>query len=395
MLKTTHIALLLCAIIIFSCDKKADPNPIDVAPKITIESPSIIEGNAKTTCVFKLTLDKKTDKAVTVDYATADNTAIAGSDYEAKSGTLTFPANSLEGEIFVNIIGDTIRELEEVFIMRLTNATNATLLNEQGYGTIKNDDKFILISDDGFKSPTSYLGYSLQWSDEFNDDKINTNSWGYDIGGNGWGNNELQFYTDKTDNSFLSGGRLVIEAKPEKIGTNNYSSARLLSKGKQEFKYGRIDIRAKVPTGQGVWPALWMLGSNISAESWPACGEIDIMEVVGKEPKNLYGTLHWGNKGAPSISSSGKTTVSDPTIGDKFHVYTIVWDDKEINWFFDDVAFHKVTRSQVNANIYPFDSPFFLLMNVAVGGSWPGNPDGTTTFPQRMFVDYVRVFKKN
>jgi beta-glucanase (GH16 family) len=395
MLKTTHIALLLCATIGMSCDKKEDPNLLDVTPKISIASSEVFEGNTKTTFNFKVSLDKKTDKVVTVNYVTANSSAIEGSDYEAKTGTLTIAANSLEAEIAVTILGDTLRESDESFIMQLTNPTNATIAIVQGYCTIKNDDTFVFTPDDGFKSPTSYLGYTLQWSDEFNDTKINTNNWGYDIGGNGWGNNELQYYTDKPDNSYLSGGRLVIEAKSEKIGNNNYTSARMLSKGKQEFKYGRIDIRAKVPTGQGVWPALWMLGSNISTESWPACGEIDIMEVVGKEPKNLYGTLHWGNKGAPSTSSSGKTTVSDATIGDKFHVYTIIWDDKEINWFFDDVAFHKVTRSQVNANIYPFDSPFFLLMNVAIGGNWPGNPDGTTTFPQRMFVDYVRVFKKS
>jgi beta-glucanase (GH16 family) len=387
--------LISCIFISVSCDKKENPKPVDDAPKISILSATILEGNAQSMVKLKVTLDKTTDKTVTVNFATADNTAKAGSDYEAKTGVLTLAANSLEGEISVNIIGDTLREADEDFVIQLNNPTNATIVLAQGNCTIKNDDTFVFTADDGFKSPTNYAGYTLQWSDEFSGVKINTNDWGYDIGGQGWGNNELQYYTDSEDNAYISSGRLIIEAKAEKIGTNNYTSARLLSKGKKEFKYGRIDIRAKAPIGQGVWPALWMLGSNITTESWPACGEIDIMEIIGKEPKTLYGTLHWGNKGASSTSSSGKTMVTDATMGDKFHVYTIIWDDKEITWFLDDVAFHKVTRTQVNANVYPFDSPFFLFMNVAIGGNWPGNPDGTTTFPQRMFVDYVRVFKKN
>jgi beta-glucanase (GH16 family) len=163
----------------------------------------------------------------------------------------------------------------------------------------------------------------------------------------------------------------------------------LTTQGKKTFRYGRIDIRAKLPFGQGLWPALWMLGENLNTVSWPACGEIDIMEMVGNDPATTHGTLHWEQNG--HNYQGGGTTISSGILADAFHVYTIIWDTNEIKWLLNDVEFYSMNTS--SPAFSAFDNNFFFIMNVAVGGNWPGYPDGTTTFPQRMTVDYIRVFQ--
>ena len=376
------------------CKKNDTATPTDVLPKMTINSAEIVEANANVTLSFTVSLDKKTDKTVTVNYKTIDDSALAGSDYIAKSGTLTIAPQNTEGVIDITITGDSLREPKESFYLELSNATNAEISYGKTSGIIYNDDYYVSTSNEGYSTPTSYTGYTLDWADEFSSAEIDVTAWGYDVGGNGWGNQELQNYTNRKDNSFQTDGKLVIEAARESFNGNNYTSARMLTKGKKEFKWGRIDIRAKVPTGKGIWPALWMLGSNIDQIKWPASGEIDIMEIIGKEPNNLHGTAHWGNVGATSsISKGGKYTLPMGVFSDKFHVYSIVWQADTIEWLMDDISFHKITKADVGSN-YPFNDKFFLIFNVAVGGSWPGPPDNTTTWPQRMFVDYVRVFKK-
>lgn len=388
------ILMSLLILWLSACKAKDTPTPTESLPKISIATAEIVESNSQTLLSFKVSLDKKTDKTVTVNYKTIDDLAVAGSDFVAKSGTLTFAAQNTEGVIEVAIIGDTLRENKESFYVELSNAVNAEISTNKASGVIYNDDYYIPVSNEGFSSPSTYPGYAFEWADEFNSSEINANNWGYDTGGNGWGNQELQNYTNRRDNSFISDGKLVIEAVAESFGGNNYTSARLLSKGKKDFLWGRIDIRAKAPTGKGIWPALWSLGSNITQKNWPACGEIDIMEIIGKEPNNLYGTAHWGNVGATSSTyKTGKYTLPAGTFTDKFHVFTIIWQEDTIEWLVDDISFHKITKADVGGN-YPFNDKFFLIMNVAVGGLWPGPPDATTVFPQRMFVDYVRVFKK-
>jgi beta-glucanase (GH16 family) len=388
--------IFCCLIMVLSCDKKGNVNPAGDLPKITIVAGSIKEGNDKNIFNFKLTLDKPTDKIVTVNYTTEDKIAKAGSDYEAKTGVLTFPANTTEGEIPITILGNNAKEPDENFGIVLSNPANATLAVAATSCILANDDDvFDINSDEGYRTPNTYPNYTLDWSDEFNDNALNTNVWSYNTGGNGWGNNELQNYTNRSDNTYFNNGRLVIEARKESFGSNSYTSARLSSQGKKSFTFGRIDIRARAPIGQGIWPALWMLGSNIGSNPWPLCGEIDIMEIVGKQPKTLFGTLHWKNSAGVNIARGGNTAIGNGTLGDQFHVYTIIWDTDGITWYFDDVQFHQVLRPSVGATVYPFDKPFFFLLNVAVGGNWPGSPDATTVFPQRLFVDYVRVFKKN
>jgi beta-glucanase (GH16 family) len=248
----------------------------------------------------------------------------------------------------------------------------------------------------GYTTPLSYDDYSLVWNDEFSSNSLNQSDWNYELGtgSSGWGNNELQYY--QKENTTVNGGYLTIEAKQQAAGSSSYTSSRLTTQGKKSFKYGRIDIRAAMPKGQGLWPALWMLGNSHSSVGWPDCGEIDIMEMVGgtasgKSDKTTHGTLHWDNFGEYA-SFGGKTSTSKTDLQEEFHVYSIIWDDQSIKWLLDDRQFHEIAITE--SHMTEFHEEFFFIFNVAVGGRWPGSPDASTTFPQKMHVDYVRVFQK-
>ncbi|MCO4807457.1 MAG: glycoside hydrolase family 16 protein [Flavobacteriales bacterium] len=248
----------------------------------------------------------------------------------------------------------------------------------------------------GYSTPTSYSGYDLVWQDEFDGNSLNSSDWNYEIGtgSNGWGNNELQYYTE--DNASVSDGYLTIEAKEQFFNGNNYTSSRITTLNKQSFKYGRIDIRAAMPFGQGMWPALWMLGQSFPSAGWPYCGEIDIMEMAGgnaagKGDNVVLGTIHWDNNGTYA-NYGDKTTLSTGTLADEFHVYTIKWDETAINWYLDDQLFNSVDITP--SGLSEFHEEFFFIFNVAVGGDFSGSPDSSTEFPQKMFVDYVRVFQE-
>jgi beta-glucanase (GH16 family) len=235
----------------------------------------------------------------------------------------------------------------------------------------------------------------LVWSDEFNlpdGSRPDPTKWGYDTGGNGWGNNELEYYTSRTNNARIEGGALVIEALQESYGGRNYTSARLLTKAKWSWTYGRIEARIKIPRGQGLWPAFWMLGTNIDSVGWPTCGEIDIMENIGRETNMVHGTAHGpGYSGGNGIG--GPFVLPGAAVADDFHVVAIEWQTNRIRWFIDNQPYFMVTPTSLPSGTqWVFNQPQFVLLNVAVGGNWPGNPDGTTVFPQRMTVDYVRVY---
>jgi beta-glucanase (GH16 family) len=191
----------------------------------------------------------------------------------------------------------------------------------------------------------------------------------------------------------LRDGFLLITAKKESYNGFNYTSSRIVTAAKQTFKYGRIDIRAALPQGQGIWPALWMLGSNIGSVSWPACGEIDIMEMIGGSGREntVYGTIHWDEGGHQCTCTNNGRTLSSGTYHDKFHVFSIIWDDTKITWLNDGTVFKTVDITPSAKS--EFHNEYFFIFNLAVGGSWPGNPDGTTVFPQALIVDYVRVFQ--
>jgi beta-glucanase (GH16 family) len=248
----------------------------------------------------------------------------------------------------------------------------------------------------GFSTPLSYNGYNLVWQDEFSGTSLNTDDWNYELGtgNNGWGNNELQYY--RKENTSVSDGYLTITAKKQSFVDQGYTSSRLTTQNKKSFKYGRVDIRAALPKGQGLWPALWMLGDNISSVGWPRCGEIDIMEIVGgtaagKSDKRTFGTLHWDNNGEYA-STGGNTTTSQDNFSNEFHVFSIIWEADNITWLLDDREFHEIDISP--SHMDEFRDDFFFIFNVAVGGNWPGSPDASTQFPQKMHVDYIRVFQK-
>jgi beta-glucanase (GH16 family) len=242
--------------------------------------------------------------------------------------------------------------------------------------------------------------WRLVWADEFDQSDGSAPDparWVHDLGGHGWGNNELQTYTDRRVNSRIEGGRLVIEARRETFSgsdgrTRNYTSARLKTLGRASWTYGRIEARLKVPRGQGLWPALWTLGTDFSTVGWPKCGEIDIMENIGREPATVHGTAHGpGYSGGGGIG--GNTNVSGPALADDFHLFALEWGTNRLRWLFDNQPYFELAPSRLPAGAaWVFDRPHFLLLNVAVGGNWPGSPDATTVFPQQMLVDYVRVY---
>lgn len=239
--------------------------------------------------------------------------------------------------------------------------------------------------------------FNLVMEDNFDvDGAPNPANWTFDIGRgtNGWGNNELQYYTDRPENAVVQNGYLIITAKQEAFGGASYTSARLKSLGKIEQKYGRFEARIKMPQGKGLFPAFWMLGSNFEEVSWPQCGEIDIMEYLGNKPTEVFGTLH-----APVVfagnSISKKYTLPNGRFDTDFHVFGVEWSENQINWYVDNVLYSQITRSDVEekGGEWVFDNSFFMLLNLAVGGNLPGSPDTNTTFPQRMIVDYVRIYQ--
>ncbi|UYZ63119.1 glycoside hydrolase family 16 protein [Hymenobacter weizhouensis] len=241
------------------------------------------------------------------------------------------------------------------------------------------------------EEPRDFNQYTeLRWSDEFDGGTLDQTKWTYEQGGGGWGNNELQNYTNLPDNAFLSGGNLVIQARRQQSGNNAYTSARLITKGKQSFRYGRIDVRAKVPKGKGVWPAIWMLGADIDQNNWPKCGEIDIMELRGSRPKELISTMHFGNSTADH-RYKGTTKVLTDDLSDDFHVFTVVRSKDLLRFYLDGQQYYTFTGA--DASPFPFNNPFFVILNVAVGGNFDGNPDASTVFPQQMQVDYVRHYE--
>ena len=237
--------------------------------------------------------------------------------------------------------------------------------------------------------------WKLVWSDEFNGAKGATpdpSKWTYDIGGHGWGNQELEYYTDR--NAAMDGeGLLVMEARKENYKGKKYTSARLKTQGLANWTYGKVEARIKVPTGKGIWPAFWMLGENISTVGWPTCGEIDIMEHVGHETDTTHGTIHGpGYSGGQGIGHHWKTK-GGRSVADDFHVYSIEWTLNQIKWFVDGELFHLMDPGKIGKNAWVYDSPHFIILNLAVGGQWPGEPNSRTRFPARMMVDWVRVYK--
>jgi len=238
--------------------------------------------------------------------------------------------------------------------------------------------------------------WELAWSDEFDGPEIDKAKWKYETGGHGFGNNEQQFYTDRADNSFLDKGQLVIRAQPEKFKNRGYTSAKLQSV--QAWTYGRYEFKARLPKGKGVWPAIWMMPSDMKKYGgWPQCGEIDIVEQLGHEPNRVYGTLHHGNPHPPA-GKGASVALKQGSLTDDWHEYALEWFPGEMRWFVDG-ELYQVQNSWFTSGgggaawPAPYDRDFYLQLNVAVGGGWPGNPDATTVWPQELRFEYIRVFK--
>jgi beta-glucanase (GH16 family) len=244
-------------------------------------------------------------------------------------------------------------------------------------------------------------GYQLVWQDEFDGDDLNFENWQYEIGGWGFGNGEAQFYNERSENVRVENGLLVIEARFERYQESYYTSGKIFSKDLQEFQYGYIEARTKVPPGAGLWPAVWMLGYDYEAQfdedgvyssNWPDVGEIDIMEYIGREPDLVFGTAHGpGYSGALGL---GRWNRQDYPIADEFHTYAIEWSYEGITWFYDGEDYFTLGRDDVGDREWVFDKPYYLILNLAVGGNFPGPPGLDTEFPANYYVDYVRVYQQ-
>jgi beta-glucanase (GH16 family) len=236
-------------------------------------------------------------------------------------------------------------------------------------------------------------GWRLVWHDEF--DTAIGPDWTFDVGtgSNGWGNNEHEYYTARSENARVENGILIIEARKESYQSSEYASARLKTEGRKTFKFGRIEARLQVPRGQGMWPAFWALGEDHKTAGWPRCGEIDVMENIGREPARVHATVHGpGYSGGQGVG--GFFDVPSGAFADGFHVFAVEWDSSGLRFSVDDTVYKSIAPADVPGT-WVFDHPYFLLLNLAVGGNWPGDPNADTVFPARMKVDYVRAYERS
>ncbi|HXJ55354.1 MAG TPA: glycoside hydrolase family 16 protein [Verrucomicrobiae bacterium] len=241
-------------------------------------------------------------------------------------------------------------------------------------------------------------GWELVWSDEFTGPSLDLSKWEFEVNANGGGNKELQYYV--TNNVRVKDGMLNIEARHEQYtgpgGTREYTSSRLRTRRKGDWRYGRLDIRARLPGGRGLWPAIWLLPTDEKYGAWPHSGEIDIMELLGHEPNKVHGTLHYSDRTGRHRSRGTNTVLAAGSFADDFHVFRLDWDPGAMRWYVDDRLYQTQTNWTRRSADFPapFDQRFHLILNVAVGGNWPGNPDAATSFPQTMTVDYVRIYRR-
>jgi beta-glucanase (GH16 family) len=254
------------------------------------------------------------------------------------------------------------------------------------------------------RSPVDHPSWTLVWSDEFNGSDggaPDAAKWIVETGGKGWGNHELEYYTNHLQNIQTQDGKLVITARREGYSDDQgvlygYTSARLKTLHKFEQAYGRFEARIQIPRGQGIWPAFWMLGNDIDAKGWPACGEIDIMENIGREPAVVHGTIHGPGYSADKGIGSPFALPDGQKFADAFHIYAVEWEPDVIRFYVDDHPYATRRPPDLPSGAkWVYDHPFFIILNLAVGGDWPGTPDATTKFPQSMLVDYVRVYRRS
>lgn len=362
-------SLTLLASVAAMCSKESGPLPDVIS---TAGNISIYEDDLSSVVYVPVEISAPTNHTVTIYFSTADITAMAGTDYMAVDSFVTIPNGKVRANIPITIIPNASRTQDAAFTVQVKKAEGAVIQPFDVPVTIVNTDYEQLV-----------------WSDEFEGTSLNPENWNYELGNNnGWGNNELEVYTNSAENSYIENGNLVIRAmKNENTGV--YTSARITTMNKRTFTYGKVEIRAILPEGKGIWPALWMLGNNISTVGWPKCGEIDIMELLGHQPEKVYGTVHYDKNGHQYTGSN--YVLPSGKFSSGYHVFSLLWQPNHLKWYVDGNKFFEVNSRDVSA--FPWNLPQFFIFNVAVGGNWPGNPDQTTSFPQQMVVDYIRVYQ--
>lgn len=365
----TFLCILICSFLVFSCFENSTDEKIILPNSLVIEVEYLGDG------LVKANFTAQKAEYYKVSFGTP------GESLTRVDGNSTTKTFSTKGDFTLSVQAHTT---EKDFI----SGEQIIRMNAAALGLDPNT---------GYSSPTNHDGYNLVWADEFSGSELSSD-WRFELGDGcpvicGWGSEELQFY--KKENTTLADGNLIITAKKEDAGTRNYTSSRLNTQYKKSFKFGRVDIRAKLPKGQGFWPGFWMLGENIDDVAWPKTGAIHIMEMVGgnteKKDATLYGTTYWDNGGINAFRRE-KTTLPFGVFNDEFHVFSIIWDAKKIDWLLDGVVYHTLDISLPDMD--EFQKPFFFIFNTAVGGREPGSPDVSSIFPQEMKVDYIRVFQK-
>ncbi len=391
--------LFVFIIFLSGCIEDPDGSPVyQNLPTLQFDNIEIGEQDIDDTLDVKVSLVGENKTNAIVRFSVLSGSAANDADYKLLSDSkMVFRPGETSVVLQFLIVGDGVREGKESFTIQYYNPVNMQLNEQKQIVSILDDDDNTVglqIPASGYKTPLSYSGYKLVWADEFDSTAINDKNWVFETGtGNGgWGNNELQYYRD--DNTTLVNGHLVITAKAQKFGNNNFTSSRLKTQGKKSFKFGRVDVRAALPKGQGLWPAIWMLGTNITSVGWPACGEIDIMELTGDQPNRVLSTVHFGpSPDQRQLRSKYFFLENGKSFFDEFHVFSMIWKENLIEMYIDDQLYHTITPATLGNIPYPFNKNFFFILNVAVGGNLPGSPDNSTPFPQSMIVDYIRVFQ--
>ena len=299
-------------------------------------------------------------------------------------------APAVESSSSNDALGDTNSSGETAISSATTSSATENSSPESSSATNVSSSSNATSSSSESKDESKYL-----WHDEFDSENIDTEKWAFEIGtgASGWGNNEWEYYTDRKENAYIKDGILHIRANKEDYEGSKYTSARMITKGKFNFTYGTVEARIALPVGKGIWPAFWLLGQNIDAVSWPACGEIDIIETVNSE-NVVYGTNHWANGSEYATYSNNTGNYRDQKFEldvTQFHNYKFTWDDKYIRMFVDDFMYHEILIENNTGDTEEFHKPFFFILNVAVAGNWPGFEVDDSQFPNEMLVDYIRV----
>jgi beta-glucanase (GH16 family) len=385
-------------ILISAACKKGGNGSNEPTPTVSISNVTQAEGNGgNSSFVFLVKLNRASSKQVVITWSTMEGSAKAGDDFTAVTNqSVTLQPGETEKPISVTIVADDIREADDEFTLMITGATNATIQQHTATGYIANDDTRVPFTNTGYDPPAGHAGYALLWADEFDNSTLNSSIWSFENGDGcpnvcGWGNNELEYY--RPDNLFFQDGKMLIEAKKESYGGKSYTSSKILTRDKKFFKYGRIDIRAKLPKGKGIWPAFWLLPQHNVFGGWPQSGEIDLMELVGHEPGKTHGTIHYGPGPGSTQISRNYNLPGTATFFDEFHVFSLEWKQDQMKWIVDGNLYSTINKTDLGSANYPFNENFFLIINFAIGGNWPGSPDAATTFPQWLAVDYVRVYQ--